>query len=278
MSPHLRITVLVDDRAPAGLLAEHGFSLWIETGERRILFDTGQGDALRKNAKKLGINLRMTEMLILSHGHYDHTGGISHVLSLAPNLKLYCHPGIANLRYGTSKGLPKPIGIQRRSLRKIQGIPKGNVHWITDDLPLGDGAGITGPIPRETNYENTGGRFYSDLKCRCADLIEDDIALWLQTDRGLVVCVGCCHAGIANTLNHIRKLNNGSGIAAVIGGLHLLNSDAERLESTTTMLKSINANRIVPCHCTGEAAVKELRDVLGSDVVTTGYAGFFCEF
>jgi len=88
----LKITILVDNNAGNGLSCEHGLSLWVEAGERRILLDTGQGGALSPNAEKLGIDLSRTDCLVLSHGHYDHTGGISRLLRIAPETDVCCHP------------------------------------------------------------------------------------------------------------------------------------------------------------------------------------------
>lgn len=89
-APAITITILVDNQAGPGLMAEHGLALWIETEDRRILFDTGQGDALPANARALGLDLRTTDLLVLSHGHYDHTGGLHHALRAAPHAKVYC--------------------------------------------------------------------------------------------------------------------------------------------------------------------------------------------
>ena len=95
----IRITVLVDDEAGEGLLPEHGLSLWIETGGKHILFDTGQGNALVENARRLGVPLEETDIVVLSHGHYDHSGGLANVLTIAPRAKILLHPGATIARY-----------------------------------------------------------------------------------------------------------------------------------------------------------------------------------
>lgn len=87
-----KVTILVDNQAGKGLIAEHGLSLWIETEDERILFDTGQGGVFANNAQMLGIDLGQTDMLVLSHGHYDHTGGIPQILQQARNINVYRHP------------------------------------------------------------------------------------------------------------------------------------------------------------------------------------------
>jgi 7,8-dihydropterin-6-yl-methyl-4-(beta-D-ribofuranosyl)aminobenzene 5'-phosphate synthase len=205
-SAKAQVTILVDNHAGEGLVAEHGLSLWIETEDMRILFDTGQGSAFANNARVLGIDLGKTNILVLSHGHYDHTGGIPQVLQQAGNANVYCHPGIVLPRYSIRNGMPKPIQIPLASMAAIDGLPLEHLHWLQQPLWLSDRIGITGLIPRETSFEDTGGPFYLDPRGKEADPIEDDLALWIRTDDGVIVCVGCSHAGLVNTLNYVRCL------------------------------------------------------------------------
>ena len=250
----IAITILVDNQAGPGLTTEHGFSLWIETDGRRILFDTGQGPALPMNARTLGVDLQQTDMLVLSHGHYDHTGGIPHVLQVAPNAHVYCHPGVVQPRYSLRNGSPKPAHMPSESMAALDRLPEKNLHWTSEAVRLSENIGLTGPIPRQTTFEDTGGAFFLDPEARHADPIEDDLALWIKTDQGLVVCVGCCHAGIINTLTHVRRLSGVARIRAVIGGLHptrtavLIFSDAgaarnrysyERVDMTRAFLNRV---------------------------------------
>lgn len=269
-SSQIDITILVDNQAGPGLTNEHGFSLWIETAGRHILFDTGQGRALPLNARALGVDLRKTDLLVLSHGHYDHTGGIPHVLHVAPNVHVYCHPGVVQPRYSLRNGSPKPIQMPAKSMTGLDRLPEKHLHWISAAVMLSENMGLTGPIPRQTPYEDTGGPFYLDPETHHADPIEDDIALWIKTDEGLVVCVGCCHAGIVNTLNHARRLSGVSRIRAVIGGFHLLNADRQRLDQTLAAMTALSIENVIPCHCTGERAVRELDAVMGEKVLRSG--------
>ncbi|MCD4688621.1 MAG: MBL fold metallo-hydrolase [Desulfuromonadaceae bacterium] len=90
----IKLSILVDNYGDDGLSVEHGFSLWIETAYTRILFDTGQGPALPGNACALECDLSQADILVLSHGHYDHTGGVPHVLNVNPGIQVYCHAGV----------------------------------------------------------------------------------------------------------------------------------------------------------------------------------------
>jgi 7,8-dihydropterin-6-yl-methyl-4-(beta-D-ribofuranosyl)aminobenzene 5'-phosphate synthase len=107
----LRITILVDNKANDGLLAEHGFSVWVEVAGRRLMFDTGQGPALAGNPGKLGVALHAADTLVLSHGHYDHTGGVSLVIESAPSVHIFCHPAATTPRCSIHNGAARPIGM-----------------------------------------------------------------------------------------------------------------------------------------------------------------------
>jgi 7,8-dihydropterin-6-yl-methyl-4-(beta-D-ribofuranosyl)aminobenzene 5'-phosphate synthase len=271
-STQVKITILVDNHAGDDLIAEHGLSVWIEAEGRRILFDTGQGGALAANALSLGVDLGEADALVLSHGHFDHTGGIPHVLKTARCIDTYCHSGAVLPRYSIRNGTPKPIHMPRDCLAAIDSLPWHRLHWVQEPLRLTGKIGLTGPIPRETSFEDTGGPFYLDPEGRRTDAIEDDLALWIRTDKGLVICVGCCHAGVVNTLNHILRLNPDSKIRAVIGGMHLLNASEKRLDRTIAALRSLMPELVVPCHCTGEGSIERMKDALGSRTVS-GRAG-----
>lgn len=271
-STDIQITILVDNQAETPLIPEHGLSLWIETEGRHILFDTGQGNALETNAAVLGIDLSKTNILVLSHGHYDHTGGIDRILRQAHPAGVYCHSGAVLPRYAIRNGTATSIQMPQKSMAAMDRLPEQTLHWAQHPMRLSETIGITGPIPRETTYEDTGGPFYLDPEGDRSDPIDDDLALWIRQDHGLIVCVGCCHAGLVNTLNHVRRLNDGLMVRAVIGGFHLLNASRDRLEQTITALRLLEPEMIVPCHCTGKPAVEMLRNALGNRV-SPGMAG-----
>jgi len=266
------ITIVVDDKAKRGLVAEHGLALWIETAGRRLLFDTGQGPALAANAGKLGVALHLADALVLSHGHYDHTGGVPLVIEKAPAVRVYCHPGAKGPRYSIRDGSAKPIDMPGASKSALESLSPGRLHWTTRPIEIAPGIGLTGPIPRLTGYEDVGGPFFVDRDGGQSDPIDDDLALWIRTGMGLVVVVGCSHAGLINTLSHALRSSGASGIHAVLGGFHLLEASEARIERTVGALTGLSPNLVVPCHCTGERAVERLRQALGERVLL-GLAG-----
>jgi len=229
------------------------------------------------NAAVLGIDLAEADTLVLSHGHFDHTGGVAHVLKAAGAIDTYCHPGVVLPRYSIRDRAPRPIQMPGASMVAIDALSQKNLRWVQQPMRISELIGVTGPIPRETGFEDTGGPFYLDPGGRRADAMDDDLALWMETDRGLVVCVGCCHAGVVNTLNYILRLNPGSKIRAVVGGMHLLNASEERLELTIAALRAMGPELLVPCHCTGERPVERMQAAFG-DLALWGYAGLKLQF
>ncbi len=265
------VTVLSDNRAAYGLEAEHGLSLWIETAGHKILFDTGRGEAMLRNAEALGIDLGLADCVVLSHGHYDHTGNVSNVLGRAGHARLFLHPGAVQARYSIHDA-PKPIGMPKASEEAVRSLPDSRRCWVSNPWALAEGVMLTGPVPRVTAYEDTGGPFFLDAAGKDADVIRDDLSLWIETPAGLVVCLGCCHAGVVNTLRHSMGLAGENRVAAVIGGMHLAYTTETRLERTAEALKEYAVSKVIPCHCTGDAACAYLEGHLGT-AVQPGYAG-----
>jgi 7,8-dihydropterin-6-yl-methyl-4-(beta-D-ribofuranosyl)aminobenzene 5'-phosphate synthase len=258
MNENLTITTLVDDTAlNDGLLAEHGLSLWIEYDNRRILFDTGQSDMLIENARSLGINLAETNAIVLSHGHYDHTGGLSAVIDLAPKARIYMHPAATEPKFSRKNTGARSIGMPSVSQKAVQ---SSQVVWTAVPARIFAGIFATGQIPRINDFENVGGDFFLDENCTKSDNLLDDQTFFIESEKGLIVLFGCAHSGVVNTLDYISSLTNQSKIYAVIGGMHLLNASQERVEQTIAVFRKFNIQRIGPAHCTGAGAVSRFSD------------------
>ena len=265
----IRVTCLIentsDDRA---LAAEHGLSMWIEAHGVRILLDTGQGCACIENARRLGIALADADFIVLSHGHYDHTGGLAAALAAAPTALLVVHPAAAAARYAVRPGEPgREIGMPDWAREAVARLDRTRIVHAAGPVVLAEGIGVTGPIPRETSFEDAGGPFFLDPAGARPDAIADDQALWIAAAGGLVVLAGCCHAGVINTLRHARRASGIAAIRAVIGGFHLGNANPERLAATAAALEDLRPALLAPCHCTGERATEVLRNAFGARVV-----------
>jgi len=252
MNGPVTITVLVEDATPrADLGAEHGLAYWIEIGARRVLFDTGQSDLLVRNAQALGIDLATADAIVLSHGHYDHTGGLPSVLPRAANAPVFIQPAAFQAKYSRhADGSVHAIGMPTPSREALAG-HGGELVRGEGPMEIADGLYATGAIPRLTDYEDTGGAFYLDEACTRVDPLIDDQALYFQCSAGTVVLLGCAHAGVVNTLRSVRRLTGDQAIHAVIGGMHLHAASTRRLEATVEALRELEVSVIAPAHCTG---------------------------
>ena len=254
---NLRIVVLVENTVSTeDLVAEHGLSVWIETGGKRFLFDTGQGGALAVNARVLGIPLETADAVCLSHGHYDHTGGLIHVL-IKGRPTVYRHPASLDMKYSCRvMGKARDIGMPPEVRELVRSAP--DLRWIQGPTEVWPGMFLTGPVPRLTGFEDTGGAFYSDEACRMPDDLPDDQAAFLDTDEGLVVILGCAHAGVINTLRYILEISGKTRIRAVMGGMHLLFAGERRMRETVSALRELDVRALYPAHCTGSEAAGRL--------------------
>ncbi len=257
MSCSVKITVLVENTvAGRGVLGEHGFCCCVEIGQRRLLWDTGQGQVLEGNARNMGLDLARTEAVLLSHGHYDHTGGLGSALAAAPEARVLGHPAVLGCRYARkADGSSRPVGLA--SVTPAQLRRSGRFAPVCEPHDLGDGLCLTGEIPRSEQFEDVGGPFFLDEACTRPDPIPDDQAMFFQTEQGSVVLLGCAHAGLINTLKYVQKLTRDDRIHTVMGGMHLCNAGKQRLDSTINALDQIAPDWVMPCHCTGFVATKE---------------------
>lgn len=262
MRRKIRITVVVENTAAVyGAIPEHGISYWIDTGSGRVIFDTGQGGALINNARLLGVPLEKTQGIVFSHGHYDHTGGFEAVAGLSQDPKVYAHPAaflpkFACSEQGVSRFIANPYLTEKYVRERA-----GDLVFTTTPTRIAGSLFATGEIPRVTAFEDTGGPFFLDEACTRPDPMLDDQALFFESSGGIVVLLGCAHAGVINTLLYIQKLVEGKPIHAVMGGMHLLSASRERMDRTIEHLTHMNPDLLGPAHCTGTQATSELRAV-----------------
>ncbi|MEI8004349.1 MAG: MBL fold metallo-hydrolase [Methanothrix sp.] len=255
----IKITTLSDNTAAMrpGLLAEHGFSVYLEAEDTRLLFDTGQSISAAHNARLLGIDLAYVPVA-LSHGHYDHTGGLAGILEKMGPRKVFCHPDVFSAKYGELQGVIKPLGIpeSREDLERLG----ADFDISKQARQIGDGIWLTGEIPRINDYELPENYLLVVDPIKRVDPLRDDQALVLETKKGLIIILGCAHAGLINTIEHAKKITGKEEIAGIVGGTHLgfPGSDKSagkiRLAKTIRALKRYDIRLLAVSHCTGQEA------------------------
>jgi 7,8-dihydropterin-6-yl-methyl-4-(beta-D-ribofuranosyl)aminobenzene 5'-phosphate synthase len=249
----LRIRTLVEDTVEKpDLIGEHGLSLLISTSGGDILFDTGQGAALPRNAIRMGVDWERVTSIVLSHGHYDHTGGLAGVLAETGARPVFVHPSAFAPKYSKKTGELRSIGV-RANRDTLEGAGM-QLRTCTAPVEVAPGVLATGPIPRVTAYEQVPPHFLTasaEKSDVVPDLLEDDQALILGSRNAPVLVLGCAHSGIVNTLLYASELAGTNRFSLVIGGTHLIDADEMRLQRTLEALRQFEIMKIAPCHCTG---------------------------
>jgi 7,8-dihydropterin-6-yl-methyl-4-(beta-D-ribofuranosyl)aminobenzene 5'-phosphate synthase len=266
----LKITILSTMLADGKELGEWGFAALVDADGHLILFDTGQhSDVVLKNAQTLGLDLSRVPEVVLSHDHWDHVGGLltlrQSVLGKAPNALARVHvgEGIFYPRTSFNRGIEDNEALLlKESYEKTGGV------FITHSTPaeLYPGVWLTGPIPRkypERNWSVSGQ--VKTAQGWVEDTVPEDQALVFDTDQGLVLLVGCAHAGIVNTVDYARAIVRPARVHALIGGIHLFNASDQTLDWTTGKLAEVGVENFLGAHCTGIETVYRFRPALGLD-------------
>jgi 7,8-dihydropterin-6-yl-methyl-4-(beta-D-ribofuranosyl)aminobenzene 5'-phosphate synthase len=274
------ITVLVEDtlhKMRMGLGYKHGLALMIEAVSKNVsfkmLFDVGPSpEILLRNVETLHVKLNEIDIIILSHGHYDHTEGLLELLPYMRNrLPVVVHPKIFDPKFSYKPNLRYiGPGFNRSSIKD-----RGGVLVSTyDSVPVSNGILTSGEIPFKSHFERVRG-FWKVEDCRfMEDTMVDEQALFINLrGKGLIVIVGCAHRGIINSISQAMQLMNEEKLFALIGGFHLSGVSDTIIQKTIDELVKIAPHHIYPCHCTGSKAVTEIKKVFGEKCqpLHTGY-------
>jgi len=250
---NIRITTLSENTATVGkILAEWGLSILIETDEVNILLDTGKSISATYNADTLGVDLGKIDKIVLSHGHYDHTGGLREVLRrIGKEVEIIAHPDIWAAKYVRRQGQKdrySGIPFQRQELESLGAI----FNLTAKPTKITDNVITSGEVPMVTAFEEMEPIFFvKEDSGWQPDKLLDDQAIIINTEPGLVVILGCAHHGIINTLYHAQQLTGVKQIHTVVGGCHLISASEERIWLTIAALRGLDVQRLGLSHCTG---------------------------
>jgi 7,8-dihydropterin-6-yl-methyl-4-(beta-D-ribofuranosyl)aminobenzene 5'-phosphate synthase len=254
-----------------GVLAEWGLSILIEKDGRGILLDAGETISAPHNARALGIDLAKIDTIVISHGHFDHTGGLPHVLTaIGHEVTIIAHPGIWSDRYHREASKPeKFIGVPD-SQKELEALG-AKFNLSREPVKIEENIFSTGECPMQTDYETIDPVLFVKTQSGWQpDPLLDDQGIVIKTPQGLVVIPGCAHRGLINTLNHARKITGEKKIYMVVGGTHLLHASDERIWKTISALNEMSVQKLSTCHCTGMRANMLLAQAFGKNFILNG--------
>ncbi|WP_425058245.1 hypothetical protein SCACP_28900 [Sporomusa carbonis] len=267
----MKITVVMENSVPARVrrpfLAEHGLSMLLDTGSKLYLFDTGQTDAVVHNLGLLGIHPAQLDGIILSHGHYDHTGGLKAILTHAKkNLPVYANEGIFISRFSGAQADRSFIGIPYPQDLLIS--LGAQFHFLNSAVQLTDDLWISGPVPRKTG-ERGDSRLIVKTKegVEIPDNIPDDLSLYHTTAEGLIVICGCAHAGLVNILRYGFEVTCQDRLRGIVGGTHLGGVSSEQCTDSLKELEQLQPAFIAANHCTGFTIMGHLQTAFGEKFI-----------
>ena len=274
----MKVVVLSENRTNRPeCMAEHGLSVYIEAGGRKILFDFGASDIYMQNAKHMNIDLEQVDTAVISHGHYDHTSGVPSFCEINKRAKIYVHEKAFETTYGMEGGKLEdaPCGIrwteeQRSGVIERLTLTSG-VTWLSGDIA------VSGTIPKTDGVFMTES-FYikSPDGSLTVDPMEHEQFLAVRLrggegkSNGVFLFSGCSHNGVIPCLDYAKILFPGERIFGLLAGMHLYQTDADTRRGILAQLAAEEIGYILPVHCTGINAIIDLRNLLGERCIPAG--------
>lgn len=266
----MNVYVLIENTTDSALASEHGLSLFIEYDGKKILLDAGATSTFMDNAIKMNVDIANADFCVLSHGHYDHSGGLAEYFCRYPNKKVYAMESAVDEYYSGSGGCIHEIGIPKT----VYPAHKKKFVFVTKVTEISKGIYV---VPHSTEGLGEIGQRAKLYKKMDGEYIPDDfsheMSLVIDTKKGLIVFNSCSHSGIVNILKEVKTYFGDKKIYAFFGGLHMKGKDGDKeicifsddeISEMTKHVKSIGLNKLYTGHCTGIVGYKIIKQYMGN--------------
>ncbi|MBN2801744.1 MAG: MBL fold metallo-hydrolase [Deltaproteobacteria bacterium] len=258
----LQITTLCENTATFGYKAEWGLSMLVNYNDFTFLLDTGMTDIGVQNGLKHNIDFKSINSIVLSHGHLDHTGGLSYFLEHTGPVNVIGHPDIFNRKFSTNHQAPDDdisMPFTKNEYEKMGAL----FTLAKDPVEIAPGIITSGEVKMETPFEKLDSSLLSETpknqnSKRVLDNLNDDLSIAISTPKGLFILLGCAHKGPVNIIKHFIKITGEKRVYGVAGGLHMSRANEQRIKETSSFFKECGINKVASSHCTGFNATSYL--------------------
>ena len=270
----MKLNILIENTTNSNLTPEHGLSIFIEYNHKKILLDAGTTSAFMDNAAKMNVDISKADFCVLSHGHYDHSGGFAQYLKENPEKKIYAMKSIVDDYYSGSGGTLHPIGVPK----EVYPSYKDNFEFLDDITKLSDGIYA---IPHRNTLELTKigerAKLYKKMEGEyMPDDFEHELSLVFDTDEGLVIFNSCSHSGIVNIIEEVKEyFGQDKKILAFVGGLHMKGKSGDKeictfsrneIELMVKYLNNSGIEKLYTGHCTGMVGYELIKEYMTDKV------------
>jgi len=246
----IQIKILIENTVfQPDVCAEHGLAIYLKTRDHTLLFDAGQTEGFLRNSSVFGTPLEEIEKIIISHGHYDHCGGLLPLLEKNTRAEVYCKEEALIPKFSDTYQEKRQINLPLIHAYKKH---PSRFCFVKENHELFPGVWIISHIIQKTKFENDDAKLYCLSENQfIKDPFDDEIFLLIEDDNQLHLITGCSHRGIINMIHTATMLFPGKSIKSVTGGFHLRNKDEQRIQLVAKYLNESQIEQINVCHCTG---------------------------
>lgn len=257
------VYVLADDKVrKRGFLAEHGLSLFIKHGDKNIIFDVGQSDVCLRNAREMEIDIDRADYILLSHGHYDHCGGLEFFSeeNFDGSIPIYADRMVFEKKYalnsdGSHRDIGIPVAVRDNDFFIRNFVEADGILEISPGVVF-----LRAGQSHITKEDSSKGLYVERNGKLLKDKMNDEHMLVLIDQEELMIFLGCSHPGIINCIDNVLKVFPDKKIKALFAGMHLESASPEFLKSVIEYFEQIGIEHIYPLHCTGIRAISEIKN------------------